>query len=152
MIVTYPSAFEKNIVSDSVVSTMDILPTICKLTGTSIPDGLDGVDITPLLTGACRVLNPRSLFWDTKAEEAIRKGKWKLLITRKVPNSRLQIVDTPKGMFLYDLERDPGETIDRSSEYPEIVKELSYALDDWQTSVTRNRQAKHNKPDAGDGK
>jgi hypothetical protein len=55
-------------------------------------------------------------------------------------------------MFLYDLERDPGETIDRSSEYPEIVKELSYALDDWQTSVTRNRQAKHNKPDAGDGK
>ncbi len=140
MIVTYPSAFEKNIVSDSIVSTMDLLPTICKLTGTSIPAGLDGIDITPLLKGEKQSINSRSLFWDTKAERSIRKGKWKLLITNRTPNPRLQIVDTPKGIFLYDLEHDPGETTDRSEEYPEIVKELRLELQNWQNTVTRSQQ------------
>ena len=144
MIVAYPSAFETNIVSDSIVSTMDLLPTICKLTGTSTPAGLDGIDMSPLLTGSRQSLGSRSLFWDTIFENSVRKGKWKLLITKRTPNPKLQIVDTPKGMFLYDLERDPGETTDRSSEHPEIVKELRLQLQPWQKSITRNQQSGHN--------
>ena len=144
MIISYPPRFETNVVSGSIVSTIDILPTICSLTETPTPEGLDGLDIFPLLTGSRQSPGSRSLFWDTKAERSVRKGKWKLLITERTPNPRLQIVNTPKGMFLYDLERDPGETVDRLSEQPEIAEDLGLALKNWQTSVTRSQQKGHN--------
>ncbi|MEO3873759.1 sulfatase [Nonomuraea sp. B12E4] len=33
------------------VSTMDLFPTLCRAVGASVPDGLDGRDLTPLLEG-----------------------------------------------------------------------------------------------------
>ena len=152
LIISYPNEVKMDVVSDSVVSTMDVLPTICELTGTPIPEGLDGISIVPLLRGNMPSPGSRPLFWDTEAERSVRIGKWKLLITREAPNARLQIVDTPKGTFLYDVEADPGETTDLSSEYPEIVRELKLALDNWQASVTRSQQTRHNIPDPGDAK
>ena len=151
LIISYPSALNTNSVSASVVSTMDLFPTICTLTGTGIPEGLDGIDISRLLKGHQQSTNSRALYWDTKAERSVRKGKWKLLITNKTPNEDLQIVDSPKGMFLYNLELDAGETTNRLSEYPEIAKELNLDLDNWQASVAGGKKTKPNNPVADDG-
>ncbi len=76
------------------------------------------------------------LFWDTKAECAVRNEKWKLLITKEIPNPRLQIVETPIGKFLYDLSNDPGEMKDLSNEYPEVVENLKLILKEW-TDISR---------------
>lgn len=74
----------------------------------------------------------RTLFWDSKAQRSILQGKWKSLITKKTPNAKLQIVDTPNGTCLYNLEEDPGESVNLAASYPEVVERLSRLLKDWQ--------------------
>lgn len=135
ILISYPDAVGATVVSQSVVSTMDLLPTICSLTKTAMPSGLDGIDLSPVLKGNEGLSNSRTLFWDTKAERSVRRGHWKLLITEKTPNERLQIADTPKGVFLYNLKDDIGETTDLSSNHPELVTELKRALAEWQAGV-----------------
>jgi arylsulfatase A-like enzyme len=135
MMVSYPAQLKSGIVNDSVVSAMDLFPTICSLTGAPTPNNLDGVDITPLLKGEKESLYRAPLFWDTKAERAMRKGKWKLLITTKTPNPQLQIAPTPKGTFLFNIEEDPGETKNLASKYPEVVRELTQELKNWQQGI-----------------
>lgn len=131
MIVSYPARFKIAKVSEAVASTMDLLPSICTITDTPIPIHLDGKDLSPLLSGAENSLKRDCLFWDTKVEQAVRKGKWKLLVTKKPPNPKLQIVDTPIGEFLFNLETDPGESENLIKQHPETAKELKQALQKW---------------------
>lgn len=133
MILSFPEALQSDVVLDSQVSSMDLFPTICKLTNTAIPTGLDGVDLTPqLILGSKVEPKLRPFFWDTRHEEAVRFGKWKLLVTHSVPNVRLQITDTPVGSFLYDLDNDPGESTNLISQYPEVHERLTGLLKTWQ--------------------
>ena len=135
MIVSYPPAFKTGEVSKAVASTMDLFPTLCALTGATIPAHLDGKNLAPLLSGTSSSLERNYLFWNTKVEQAVRKGKWKLLITQKTPNSKLQITPTPKGVFLFNLEADPGETKNLIGEYPEIANELKKVLQRWEQDL-----------------
>ena len=134
MFVSLPARFRAGVAVDSVVTTMDLFPTICNLTGARVPHDLDGVDLTPALAEKGS-LSERHVFWDTRAEQAVRKGRWKLLITKSTPNKRLQIVKSPQGRFLFDLENDIGETKDVSTEHPEVMAQLDRALKEWQTAV-----------------
>ena len=136
-IISWPLKYQTEHVTGNVISIMDLYPTILKLVGAQVPDYLDGIDLNPLLTGVDPLLQHSKLFWDTKAECAVRNGKWKLLITKKVPNPRLQIVETPLGEFLYDLSNDPGEMRDLSKEYPEVVENLKSNLEKWQSDVNQ---------------
>ncbi len=81
-------------------------------------------------------LNRDYLFWDTMREQAVRKGKWKLLITKKTPNARLQSTDTPKGEFLFNLEADPSETNNLITQHPETTQELKQALNAWRAELS----------------
>lgn len=131
MIVSYLPAFETGELNEAVASTMDLFPTLCGLTGAAIPQHLDGKDLAPLLSGTSSSLERDYLFWNTKVEKAVRKGKWKLLITQKTPNAKLQITPTPKGAFLFNLEADPGETKNLIGRYPEIASELEKLIQQW---------------------
>ena len=135
MIISYPSNFKTAEVSKTVASTMDLFPTLCALTGSPAPAHLDGKDLSPILSGVEQSLKRGCLFWDTRAEQAVRKGKWKYLITNKSPNPRLQITPTPKGQFLFDLEADPGETKNLIKQHSEVVAELKRALKEWQQTL-----------------
>ena len=133
MIISLPES--KRVNSAEVVSTMDLLPTICDLVGADTPKNIDGISLADLLNGKARKDATRTLYWDTGAQRAIRKGKWKLLVTEKAPSQRLQITPSPKGFFLYDLLEDPQENRDLSSHYPEIMADLSKELATWQSKV-----------------
>ena len=100
---------------------------------TRAPFDLDPSAESALTTriGAENSLKRDCLFWDTKVEQAVRKGKWKLLVTKKPPNPKLQIVDTPIGEFLFNLETDPGESENLIKQHPETAKELKQALQKW---------------------
>ena len=132
-IVSFPGTYNSG-KSDNLVSAMDIYPTICAMTNSEIPEQIDGLNLDPLLTGKDKTVAHDYLFWDTKKEMALRFGKWKLLITNSDPNSRLQIVSTPKGDFLFDLDKDIGETKNLATEYPELISQLKNKLKQWQES------------------
>ena len=125
--------------SNALVSAMDLYPTIAELTGAKVLNNIDGISLIPVIEGKTTT-NKRYLYWDTKHQKAVRYGKWKFLKTEKVPNSKLQISKTPKGEFLYDLEKDPGESTNLANQYPEVMQQLKKSLLVWQNNIKEQRK------------
>ena len=104
------------------VISLDILPTAAALAGARLPSGvrLDGVDLLPHLTGRLGRAPHQRLFWRTGggAQFAVREGRYKLL-------------KSAEGAQLYDLERDPGETIDISAKRKSVFERLERARQEW---------------------
>ena len=119
----------------SVLGAVDFLPTICKLTGVEVPDGLqpDGEDVSDIWLGKSR---PRTkpLHWEwlfrvqgadyTPPMLAIRDGDWKLFVNH----------DGSKAQ-LFDIPEDIGEEYDVAAAHPDIVKTLSAKALAWQKSL-----------------
>ena len=124
---------------DAPVVTYDLLPTFADLAGSTnyLPDDLDGATFAPLLRDPSNKEMPRPLY-DTlifhlphynhvglgEPHSAIRQGPYKLL---KFHISRRSL--------LFDLETDPGETSDLSSQMPQRVKKMEQTLTDYLASV-----------------
>ncbi len=119
-------------VLEAIGSTMDILPTVAKLTGASLPaKPLDGVDIWPLLSGQKKEHTREALlYFDNWDLQCARLGKWKLHVGRynsfiygpAPATGRVNLRLRPAE--LYNLAEDPDESFDVSMKYPEIVKDL----------------------------
>ncbi|MFM7520355.1 MAG: sulfatase [Planctomycetota bacterium] len=115
------------------VTTMDLAPTCLAVAG--LPprphQHLDGIDLVPLVDGAA---SPRAvLHWHyphysdhpaTAPGGAIRRGDWKLV----------ESFD-PEGIELYDLATDPGESLNRAAERPDLVASLAGDLAAWRREV-----------------
>ncbi len=135
LIVSWPGNFQENSVSDNIISTMDIFPTLTNLTSSATPKHVDGIDITDLLTGKNKHLEHQVLVWDTGHETAIRQGKWKLKTATDAQYAEYEMVDIELGTFLYNLDEDPGEKTDLSKQHPEIVKELTQVYKVWKKDI-----------------
>ncbi len=100
----------------------DLFPTLCELTGSPVPAGLDGRSLVPALQGEA---GPRdSLFFQYKAMQgAIRTGDDKLI---------RYTVDGSERVQLFDLAADPWEQHDLSAEEPEKVAALTAAFVAWE--------------------
>ena len=89
--------------SDALVSLIDLLPTICDLTGVAAPDGVDGLSLRPVLER--RAENVREMVFG----EYYGKQAWRVPI-RMVRTARWKYVRYLNyGEELYDLAADPGE-------------------------------------------
>jgi arylsulfatase len=147
-IMYWPGKIPAGTVCSNLSSTIDLLPTIAKLTGAPLPKNkIDGVDISSLLSmqpGA----NPRDEFvyyYKHNSLEGVRKGQWKLVVPHRGQTYKTYMpgkngypggyaeVDVPKA--LYDLAHDPGETQDVQNAHPEIVKELEAIADKYRKSL-----------------
>lgn len=120
-------------------TTMDILPTLAKITGAALPERrIDGLDIGSLLLGRAGAASPHPCFYYYWQKElhAVRQGKWKLQFPhadRETPNPerpghggrRGETMTVALEMALYDLEEDPAESVDLSRAFPQIVAALS---------------------------
>ena len=69
-VIEWPARITKPIVSDVNAVTSDMLPTLCRLTGTPLPDRpLDGIDLTPMIDGQMSE-RPGSIgFWTFDSKE-----------------------------------------------------------------------------------
>lgn len=154
-IIRWPGKIVPGAVTNKLSSTIDILPTISKLTGAPLPKlPIDGVDITSILFGKDE--NPRTEFYyyyNRNDLEAVRKENWKLVF----PHRHRSYEDVlprngglggpykqgeVKELSLYDLRRDPGERYNVIEMYPEVVKELQKiaekAREDLGDNLTKN--------------
>ncbi len=110
-------------------SYADILPTLMDLCGMELPlIDFDGRSLRPVLTGKGEEWPQRVIITDTQREHhpvkwkqcAIMTGRWHLI----------------RGMELYDMDADPGQTVDVSSEHPEVVKELRAFYEGWWEDIS----------------
>ena len=117
--------------------TIDVLPTIARITGAPLPERpIDGLDISPLLLGDAGARSPHEglLFYYGTELRAVRGGRYKLVLPH-----RSQTLDGPAGsggrpgkykqmdvpLALYDLVADISETTDVAPAHPDVVARLS---------------------------
>jgi arylsulfatase A-like enzyme len=131
-IARWPKTVQAGTTSDVHSGFQDWLPTFAELSGTVQLSALDGVSLVPTLTGKLeRQKQHPFLYWEFQEQggkQAVLKGQWKAV--------RLNWSKQPDGpVELYDLNRDPSETLNVAAEHPEIVDELTRAMATAHTPV-----------------
>jgi arylsulfatase A-like enzyme len=135
----WPGNIPAGTVCDTFLMTIDILPTIAKLTDCPLPkQKVDGLNVWPLLAGEKGAKNPHDGYWLYYASnelQAVTDGRWKL----QFPHTYRTLAGQPGGRDgipakyelkkiataeLYDLKNDIGEATDLAAKHPDIVKRL----------------------------
>jgi arylsulfatase A-like enzyme len=122
---------------------VDLLPTFAHVAGATVPEGADGIDLSPVLDGHAIGRRPLT-FWafgmpgaqrqprgpfdphDVAPGLAVRDGNWKLLA--QADGSDVQ---------LYDLRADPGEATNLAARQPRIRDRLLTRLRAWSAQLGR---------------
>jgi arylsulfatase A len=141
-IMRWPGRIPAGTVCKEPASTMDILPTVAKLTGAPLPSHtIDGKDIWPLMSGKPGAKSPHEAFFYYRGYglEAVRSGKWKLHLPhayRTLAGREGGTGGQPTkyeqgkiGLSLFDLEKDISEQNNVSAQYPEVVERLLSLVD-----------------------
>jgi len=138
-IVRWPGRTPAGAVDDQTTAAgIDFLPTVCQVTGTSLPPGiaLDGEDLSDAFQGRPQ-MRSTPLFWENRFPVyghvldmspmlAIRDGDWKLLMNPD--RGRVE---------LYDIPGDASEINNAAERLPEIVQHLSERLLAWQADLPK---------------
>lgn len=136
----WPAAIAPGRTVSSVADMMDWLPTFAQLAGAPIPNDrvIDGHSLVALLEGRGeRTPTPffyfglRMPFGDQRPViGAVRDGRWKLKLAQSgwypqlvEPLAKAELFSHPQ--MLFDLEADPSEEVDVSSDHPEVVARLA---------------------------
>ena len=115
-IVRWTGVAKPGTVSDHVWAFWDFLPTACELTGTKVPEGLDGLSILPTITGRGEQKRHEFLYWEFHeggTKQAVRYGEWKAI--RTAPGRPLE---------LYNLRMDIGEKQNMAAKHPDVVRRI----------------------------
>ena len=104
-----------------IAGAIDLLPTLADLAGVSVKSEkpLDGKSIKPLLLGEVSDWPDRLIF-------SLRRGKV------SVRNQRFRL-DGERQLF--DIEADPGQALDVTSQNPQIAADLQQAASQWGAEV-----------------
>jgi arylsulfatase A-like enzyme len=140
-IVRWPGRVPADRVEDrSIISAVDLLPTLCTLAGAPLPRGhtLDGIDVSAVWRGGT---TPKRapLYWeygrndeffkfgpDRSPNIAVRRDNWKLLVN--ADGSRTE---------LYDLTSDPKEANNLAMTNPALAGDLRQLALDWRATLPK---------------
>lgn len=101
------------------VSHFDIFGTAGAAAGAPMPRDrtIDGVNLLPYIDGTTTGAPHQTLFWRDGPYKVVRDGNWKL-----------QMLDLPRKVLLYDLGSDPTEQHDVAAANPAKVAQLRTLL------------------------
>jgi arylsulfatase A-like enzyme len=132
----WPGRIPKGATQHVPAMTIDVLPTLAALAGAPLPADriIDGRDVWPLLANRKDAAPPHDalyFYWGHELH-AVRSGRWKLHLPHPY-----QSVEAPGGdgrpgttarreigLSLFDLESDPGESVNVADRQPGVVREL----------------------------
>ncbi len=137
---------------ETLVSSIDLMPTMASAAGAKIPANLPGLDLLPLVRDG-KPLQRDTIYGEAFAHDVADidnpsaslifrwaiQGKWKLLLTYdgelgRYASTHLRAERRPQ---LYDLQADPGETNNLAARHPEIVAELAAKISAWWPATGR---------------
>ena len=136
-VIRYPGKINAGTSSDAVFCSIDLLPTLCRLTGAPLPENeIDGRDVWPLITGQEGATNPHDYYAVSTGRrlEAVISGdgRWKLHLPHGYRHVVRPGMDGAEGEYerrhiersLFDLDNDPCEEKNVIDEQPGIAKRL----------------------------
>jgi arylsulfatase A len=160
-VMRWPGRIPAGTVNREMALTMDLLPTLAKLSGAEVPKDriIDGKDIWALISSQPGAKTPHEAFFYYWGQhlQAVRSGKWKLHFphsyTKPEPpgggSKPGKYANKDIGLELFDLEKDVSEGRNVATENPELVKRLQAlaerAREDLGDSET-HRQGKNVRP------
>ena len=146
--ITWPGQVAPGTKCETPVSNVDLLPTFCDIIGASAPDGqaVDGKSLMPLLKGDddhddfhdralfwhfpaylqsyARIDGQRDILFRSRPVTVMRQGKWKL--HEYFEDSALE---------LYDLEADPGESMNLAGKETQVRDRLHGTMKQWRADI-----------------
>jgi N-acetylgalactosamine-6-sulfatase len=137
-IVRWPGRATAGLRDDTtVITAVDLLPTLCAAAGVTPPADYrgDGENLLPSLLGR-PTARTKPVFWEWRGNQtepdwwprlAVRDGDWKLLLTYDA-----------KRVSLHRLPADRAESQDVSTENPAVVARLSQLALAWKASLPAN--------------
>lgn len=144
MIVHWPARIARGqIDSTSVISSIDIYPTLASIVTDEQPESPDGIDLKNVFLDDVTLGQNRTLFFEygrnkyfhfpkdslhRSPQLAVRRGKWKLL----TDSSGFDIE-------LYNLEHDPTESFNLTKKYPEVTEKLKSEAIQWYDRTDRSQ-------------
>ena len=128
---------------DALVSTEDLVPTLCDLAALPLPPyALTGTSVRPLMDQTARAVRDHVVLVESsrQASLALRTEHWKLIQPIVADASGQPLPDVygrPRrpDPLLFDLEHDPGERHDLSSAQPERRAALERDLSCWRDAM-----------------
>jgi arylsulfatase len=115
---------------------IDIFPTLAELVGVTVPTGVDGRSLAPLLKDPNASSSDRYLFTHVGRWELGKAAESKYDRCR-IRNARFSLVNSKleKSWELYDLANDPGEKNDLARERSDVVSRMDAEYDRWWAEV-----------------
>ena len=112
--------------SDALVYLFDIFPTICQITGTTPPEGVEGKSLAPIWQGRKQTVRDSIFTVFSTVMRAVREDRWKLIRYPHINRSQL-----------FDLHRDPHELNDLAGDpgQADHLRRLTTLLQQWQREV-----------------
>ncbi|MHB0756724.1 arylsulfatase [Polaribacter sp. M15] len=118
MIVKWKGKIKENSTTNHPSAFWDVLPTITDLLNVDLKTKTDGISFLPTLLQNEPQKKHDFLYWEFHEKggrQAVLKNHWKLI--------KYNVKKTPK-FFLFDIEKDPGESINLADKMPQKFKEL----------------------------
>jgi arylsulfatase A-like enzyme len=134
ILLRWPGRIEPARYDDTLVSSIDLAPTILTAAGLKPAPEMPGIDLLEVARAGGKT-DRQAIFGDVYEHDVVDiddpvpgllyrwcvEGKWKLILP----------ADPDESPELYDLAADPHETENLAEERPQIVARLTRLIDDW---------------------
>lgn len=121
LIISWPGTIASGSQINEITGAIDLLPTLADLAGieylTQKP--LDGLSLKPLLLGKNAGWNDRYIFSSWNGKVSVRSQRYRLDYEGK----------------LFNMDSDPRQLTDISTEEPEVARQLKITVEQWRTNV-----------------
>ena len=129
LIIAAPGAKGRGQAARGLVELVDLYPTLTDLAGVmKQPDYLDGVSLRPMLEDPTRSVKTAA-YTQVRNGYSVRTERWRYI----------EWAEGERGVQLYDMERDPGETRNLAADpaHAATVAELKSLLQTYRRTGTR---------------
>ena len=137
----WPGKIPAGTTTDTLCSSIDVLPTVASLLNVNVDDTIDGHSMLGIMTGDDNTPTHEAFggYYGGGQLQIVRDDRFKLVL----PHRYRTLAGQPGGeggmparyemanakQALYDLDADPGETIDVAAEHPKVVERLLVAAE-----------------------
>lgn len=143
-IMRWPNSIPSGKTCNEIATTLDILPTIARITGAKLPTDrkIDGKDILPLMQSVPGAKTPHEAYVLLYRDGCVRSGKWKYYPFNAAAATKAALPkDDPRSKApaqLYDLSSDPIEEHNLAEQFPEVAARLHKAYKDLKVEIKQN--------------
>jgi len=131
LLIRFPGRLPAGKIIDEPVQCVDIMPTLLELTGTPVPEGVQGHSLLPLIDE--RPWEPKPLFFaSSSGGYTANEAEYQRRI-HAVRTERWKLIDNHwEGSYeLYDLVADSLELDNVLDRYPSVADSLRTLLNEW---------------------